>query len=77
MVKVVKVAAWCIGDKYIEDAKEAEKAVREEIIREMLEDCPDKIWEDAEDEATGNVANWVAANWEEIENRTKKAMAGT
>lgn len=77
MVKVVKVAAWRIGGRYIEDAKEAEREVRKLVIIEMLEDHPHKIWEDADEGATDNVADWVAANWDEIENRVKKAMAGT
>lgn len=69
MVKVAKVAAWKIGEEYIEDAKAAEQRVRELVLEEMME----------EQKATGIKAfpAWMAKHWEEAEARVKKAMAGS
>ena len=70
MVKVQKVVAWKIGNVYIENAKEAEIAVRAIVIREMMTEA--KRPEKGKDEA-----DWFAENWETIEQRVKTAMVGT
>lgn len=77
MVKVVKVAAWKIGDRYIEDAKEAERATRELVIRELLTEWSANGSGDPQLKLKDSIANWVAENWDAIESRTKAAMAGT
>lgn len=70
MVKVTKVAVWKIGAAYIESAKEAEKETRRMVIKEML------VAE--ENMAIGeSPADWFADNWDDINNRTKAALAGT
>lgn len=72
MVKVSKVAAWKIGSEYIEDAKAAEQRVRQLVVEELLAEQEESQLANDED-----VAEWVAINWEEMESRVKKAMAGT
>lgn len=74
MVKVTKVAAWKIGDKFIESAKEAEAATRQLVIGELLAD----LHEDDEPFASAEkLADWVSRNWDNILVRTKEALAGT
>lgn len=69
MVKVTKVAAWKIGEEYIEDAKAAEQRVRQLVVEEMID----------EQKAAGikDFPSWIAKSWDEIEARVKKAMAGS
>lgn len=71
MVKVMKVAAWKIGEEYIEDAKAAEQRVRQLVLEEMMD----------EQKAAGigdfSFSSWMAKNWDEAEARVKKAMAGS
>lgn len=69
MVKVKKVAAWKIGDRFIEDAKEAEKVVRAEVIRELMKEDSASAYEDE--------ADFFSHHWDTIEQRVKAAMAGT
>lgn len=69
MVKVVKVAAWRIGDRYIESAKEAERETRKLVIRELMAEDNASAYEDE--------ADYMAHHWETIDKRVKEAMAGT
>lgn len=69
MVKVTKVAAWKIGDKFIESAKEAEKETRRLVIQELMAEDSASAYEDE--------ADYFAHHWDTIEARTKAAMAGS
>lgn len=69
MVKVSKIAVWKVGDLYIEDAKEAVKVIRKEIIREVISEDSLSAYEDE--------ADYFAHHWEAIDQKVKAALAGT
>lgn len=72
MVKVSKIAVWKIGNEYVEDSKEAEKAIRTAIISEMIAEVEEGQILSAQD--TGK---FVAESWDAISAKVKAAMAGT
>lgn len=78
MVKVTKVAVWKVDGSYFEDAKQAEKVVRQMVIEELLTEQAPGIekWEH-HFESRHEMSEWVSMSWDAIENRTKAAMAGT
>lgn len=72
MVKVNKVAAYQVGDKVFTDRVQAEKAVRREAIKEVL---------DAELSFGGvvcaaDVADALANHWSTVEGKIEQAFRG-
>lgn len=70
-VKVSKVAVWNVNGTLIEDVKEATKETRKLVIEELVNEQKKHFGID------DNVPEWVADNWERIESRVERAMAGT
>lgn len=70
MVNVTKVAAWKVGNTFIEDAKEAEKEVRRLVVMELIGEQPGDY------STVDLIADWVVDNFDKIETRVKAAMAG-
>jgi hypothetical protein len=68
------VAAWRIGDRFVENAEEATKMVRKLVVEELLSEK--KL--DAQTDFGDNeeIGQFVADNFDIIEARVKAAMAG-
>lgn len=71
-VKVSKVAVWSVNGTLIEDVKLATKETRRLVIEELATESGYKFADDGSD-----LAFWMADNWERIESRVERAMAGT
>lgn len=77
MVKVTKIAAWKIGNKFFEEATEAEAEARRIIVEELLaEQNPERKF-DQWFENPADIAEWISRHWAVIEARLKAAMAGS
>lgn len=73
-VVATKVAVWKVSGQYFESVIEAEKAVRHEVVMELLDEQADTdVAFEAQNE---DIAAWIANNWDVIDNRVKAAMAG-
>lgn len=72
MVRVTKVAAWKIGDKFVEDVAEATKLIRRMVIEEILNEAYGS--KDAFD--VKEIAEFLSSNFDKIEARVKAAMTG-
>lgn len=67
MVKVSKIGVWKVEGQYHESADSATKAVRRQIIQELIT---------AETPSEEEMADWMADSWDIIESRVKAAMTG-
>lgn len=72
MVKVVKIAAYQIGERVVTSVAEAEKITREEVIKEIL---------DAEMSFSGivcpeDVAHTLSENWDKLNRLMTEALRG-
>lgn len=74
MVKVSKIAVWDVDGVLHRDAKQATRAARRSIIKELMAEQKTSSSDFID---TGELAEWMADNWDTIEGRVEKAMAGT
>lgn len=71
-VKVSKIAVWNVNGVLIEDVKAATSETRRLVIQELIEEQSQQF-----DQPLNDVPFWTADNWERIEARVARAMAGT
>lgn len=71
-VEVTKVAVWKVNGTLFEDVKTATKETRRLVIEELATESGYEFADDGSD-----IAFWVADNWDRIEARVERAMAGT
>lgn len=68
MVKVNKIAVWEVEDEIFRDVKSATNRARRAIIEELY---------DTERPSEEEVPEWIAGNWDKINQQVERAMAST
>lgn len=68
MVKVSKIAVWEVEGEIFRDVKSATNRARRAIIEELY---------DAERPGEDDIPEWIAGNWDKINQQVERAMAST